>query len=329
MMEMKELVMGVDIGGTKIAAGLVNNKGEILYSTRVPMTTLGSAEQGLAGVIEAIATTLRETPEVKVRAIGISAPGPLDPHTGVVLNPPNLPCWRNFPLTAEIAKHFALPISIDNDANAAAYAEARWGAGRGHRNVFYATIGTGIGTGLTIGGKLYNGRTGAAAEGGHMSIDYHGYRCGCGKRGCIEALASGTAIARRAREAVAANPRAGAALLSFADGNAERITSELVRRAWQAGDVLSTGVLEETAFMLTVWLGNVIDVLEPDIIVIGGGAGELMMQWLDAIRAQLPSWSINARCTEIPIVRAFYGADSGIAGGAALCEGMGNSSTQD
>jgi glucokinase len=201
--------------------------------------------------------------------------------------------------------------------------------GRGKRNVFYATIGTGIGTGVIIGGELYNGRTGAAAEGGHMSIDYRGYRCGCGKRGCIEALASGTAIARRAREAVVASPRAGAALLAFADGNAERITSELVRRAWQAGDSLSTGVLEETALLLTVWLGNVIDMLEPDIIVIGGGAGELMMQWLDSIRAQLPAWSINARCTEIPIVRAFYGADSGIAGGAALCAGMGNSSTQD
>lgn len=322
MGEAKEFILGVDVGGTKIAVGLVNAAGTIVYSTRVRMNALGSAKEALACVVEAIAVAFRDNPGVNVRAIGLCAPGPLDPHVGVVTNPPNLPCWRDYPLLAELGKHFSLPMAIDNDANAAAFAETLWGAGRGYKNVFYATVGTGIGTGLAVDGKLYNGRTGAAPEGGHITIDYRGPACGCGKRGCIEALASGTAIARRAKEAVNADGHKGAALLAFADGNAEQITSELVRRAWLAGDVLATEVLQQTCTLWSVWLGNVIDVLEPDVIVVGGGAGELMMQWLEEIRAQLPQWSINRRCNEIPIVRAFYGADSGIAGGAALCSAM-------
>ena len=121
--------------------------------------------------------------------------GPLDPRTGVVINPPNLPGWRNFPLADLISKAYRLPVRVDNDGNAAALAEALWGAGRGYRNVFCATIGTGIGTGIVFDGCIYHGRTGAAAEGGHTTIDYRGPRCGCGKLGCIEALASGPAIA--------------------------------------------------------------------------------------------------------------------------------------
>jgi glucokinase len=322
MIKAEGFMLGVDVGGTKIAAGLVNGQGAIGYSTRVPMNALGSASQALECVLEALETVFRENPSVEVHAIGISAPGPLDPQSGVIMNPPNLPCWRDYPLVSEISKHYSLPIVIDNDANAAAFAETRWGAGRGHRDVFYATIGTGVGTGLAIDGKLYNGRTGAAPEGGHISIDYRGPKCGCGKRGCIEALASGTAIARRAREAVNADPHRGAALLSFADGNAEHITAELVKRAWMACDQLATEVLKQTCTLWSVWLGNVIDMLEPDVIVIGGGAGELLMQWLEEIRAELPQWSINRRCNEIPIVRAHYGAESGIAGGAALCEAI-------
>jgi glucokinase len=318
MSESRDFVLGVDIGGTKIAAGLVDSNGVILYSTRVKMNALGSAAEGLSRVVNAIETALRDNPGVNVRAIGLSAPGPLDPNVGVVTNPPNLPCWRDYPLLAELGKHFSLPMAIDNDANAAAYAETLWGAGRGYKNVFYATIGTGVGTGMSIDGKLYNGRTGAAPEAGHITIDYRGPTCGCGKKGCIEVLGSGTAIARRAREAVNSDPHRGAALLAFADGNAELITSELVKRAWLAGDPLSSEVLQQTCFLWTVWLGNVIDVLEPDVIVIGGGAGELMMLWIEEIRAGLPHWSIHRRCNEIPIVRAFYGAESGIAGGAAV-----------
>ena len=280
--------VGVDIGGTKVAAGLVDGAGAITHKTRVPMT-------GFDAVREAVENILREAGG-PIRGIGICSPGPLDPVRGVVINPPNLPCWRNFPLAAETEHGFGVPVRVDNDANAAGLAEALWGAGIGYKNVFYATLGTGVGAGIVFDGKIYHGRTGSAAEGGHVVIDYQGPVCGCGKRGCIEALCSGPAIARRAGMACA----------------------EDVGAAYWAGDQAAKAVLAETAELLGVWLGTVVDLLEPDVIVVGGGVAELMSPFLEEWKAAIPRWSINPRAGEIPLVRARYGSDSGIAGAAAL-----------
>ncbi len=316
-----KVFLGVDIGGTKVAAGLVDAAGEILFKTRVPMVATSDASSGLKAVKSAIHAVMEARPQSAIAAIGVSSPGPLDPRTGVVINPPNLPCWRNFPLAEEVRKAFKHPVRVDNDANAAGLAEALWGAGRGHRCVFYATIGTGIGTGIAFDGRVWHGRTGAAAEGGHITIDFRGPRCGCGKLGCIEALASGPAIAARARAKLTAGNQRGARLLDLAGGQAAAITAEMVGDAWRAGDALASEVLRDTADLLAIWLGNVIDLLEPDVIVIGGGVGELVSAWFEHIRELLPSWSINQRCREIPLVLAKYKADAGIAGAAALCLG--------
>jgi glucokinase len=312
-------LIGVDVGGTKVAAGLVNAAGEITFQTRTPMVS-NDAAAGLAAVASAIDAVRAESCSHSdpVAGIGICAPGPLDPRTGVVINPPNLPGWRNFPLAAEISKAYCLPVRVDNDGNAAALAEALWGAGRGYRNVFCATIGTGIGTGIVFDGRIYHGRTGAAAEGGHNTIDYHGPRCGCGKLGCIEILASGPAIARRASEKIAKGQQASA-ILELAGGRPDRITSEMVGRAFAAGDPLAKEVLEETAALLTVWLGNIVDLLEPDVMIIGGGAGAMLGPFFGEIEERLPTWCVNSHCQEIPLLAAHYGADAGIAGGAALC----------
>jgi len=235
------------------------------------------------------------------------------------VNPVNLPCWRNFPLAEEIKKSRGLPTLLDNDGNAAALAEALWGAGKGYASVFYVTIGTGIGTGLVLDGQIYHGRTGAAAEGGHLTIDYRGAQCSCGKKGCIEALAAGPAVARRARAKLEAAGGKGSKLLALAGGDASVATPEMVGAAWRDGDALAAAVLEETVDLLTVWLGNMIDLLEPEVIVVGGGMSELVSGWFGHVRKRLPKWCVNTRCGEIPIVRAHYGEDSGIAGGAALC----------
>jgi glucokinase len=216
-----------------------------------------------------------------------------------------------------ISKSYCLPVRVDNDGNAAALAEALWGAGRGYRNIFCATIGTGIGTGIVFDGRIYHGRTGAAAEGGHMSIDYRGPRCGCGKLGCIEALSSGPAIARRASEKIAAGRPSS--ILEQAGGRLDHITSEMVGRAYLAGDLLAKDVLQETAMFLTVWLGNVVDLLEPDVMIIGGGAASMLQPFFGEIRDRLPAWCVNSHCQDVPLVTAHYGADAGIAGGAALC----------
>ena len=312
--------IGVDVGGTKVAAGFVDAHGEIHQHTRVPMNSRGTAEEGLGAVTDAIDELLKLAPKTNTspRRIGICAPGPLDPRTGVVLNPPNVTCWRNYPLAAEIAKRYGGTVKLDNDAKSAGLAEALWGAGRGYRNVFYTTFGTGIGAGILFDGRIYHGRTGAADEAGHMVIDYHGPVCGCGKKGCIEALASGTSIAKKARARLAETAGRESAMMELAGGEIEAVTSEIVGRAYAAGDSLAKKILLETVEVVTIWLGNIVDLLEPDVIIFGGGVPAMLNPFFGDIRKGLPAWCMNKRCVEIPIVLARYGAESGIAGGAAL-----------
>ena len=309
--------MGVDIGGTKVAAGLVDANGEISSQVREPMIANSSAQEGLNAVLSAISRVFPDG-AMSVGGIGICAPGPLDPKTGVILNPPNLPCWRNFPLGESVQRRYSAPVKIDNDANAAALAETRWGAARGCRNVFYATIGTGIGTGIVLDGKIYHGRTGSAGEGGHVSIDYQGPLCRCGKPGCIEILASGTAIAQRARQEMAASV-ANSMMLELAGGDVDAFTGEIVGKAADAGDALATKILTEATEMLALWLSNIVDLFDPDVIVIGGGAAALYRPFFDKLHEKISHLTVNPRADEVPILSARYGADSGIAGGAALC----------
>ena len=316
-------VIGVDIGGTKVAAGLVSPDGKIEHRIRVPMVSSNGAGSGVAAVVSAIDRVTEEMRNASgttysVRGVGICCPGPLDPNSGVVINPPNLPCWRNFPLAAEVSRLYSLPVKLDNDANAAALAEALWGSGRGYRNIFYVTIGTGIGTGIIFNGHIYHGRTGAAAEGGHVTIDYRGPRCGCGKRGCIEALASGPAIAKRAHDKFADNPALDSIILHLVKGDINRITSEVVGQAYASGDQIAKEVLRETIELLSLWLGNMVDLLEPDVMIIGGGVASILKPLFDEIRERIPACSVNSRSQEIPLLPASYGVDSGIAGGAAL-----------
>ena len=313
--------LGVDVGGTKVAAGLVTSRGEILSKVRVPMMSREDGAAGLRAVEKAIDAAFAAEPARKdsVAGIGIISPGPVDPLQGLVVNPGNLPCWRNYPLVAEITKSRGLPTVLDNDANAAALAEAQWGAAAGYSSVFYVTIGTGIGTGIVLNGSIYHGRTGAAGEGGHVSIDYHGPLCPCGKRGCIEVLTAGPAVARRARARLEAGGVETTTLLTLAGGNPLAVTAELVATAWRDGDPLATTILEETSDLLAIWLGNMIDLFDPEVIVVGGGMSELIVGWSERIRQQIPKWTVNSRCGETPFVRAQYGEDSGIVGAAALC----------
>jgi len=311
-------VLGVDIGGTKVAVGLVDHDGKILKQGRKPMFTTGTAEAAFESVTSAIDSLLSQS-SGRVPSIGICAPGPLDPESGVVLNPPNLPCWRNFPLAQKMAAKYRVPVKVDNDANAAALAETRWGAARGFRYVFYATIGTGIGTGIVLNNEIYHGKTGSAGEGGHVSIDYQGPVCACGKRGCIETLAAGPAIGARARAKVKADPQRASAILTLAKGDAASVSSEMVGQAYAAGDPLAREVLLETVEVLTAWLGDIVDLLDPDVLVMGGGVAAMLKPFFDEIKQRLPAWCLNPQASEIPLLMAYYGADAGIAGGAALC----------
>lgn len=312
------LILGVDIGGTKVAVGIVDRGGKILSQSRKPMIANGTAETGFEAVVAAI-DSMMQSSDGRMQSIGICAPGPLDPKTGVVLNPPNVPCWRNFPLAERIAARYRVPVNVDNDANAAALAETRWGAARGFRYIFYTTVGTGIGTGIVFDGAIYHGKTGSAGEGGHVTIDYRGPQCPCGKRGCIEVLAAGPAIGARARTKLATDPSRHSAILELAQGKIESVISEFVGKAYSSGDAVAAEILQETVDLLTIWLGNIVDLFDPDVLVFGGGVSAMLLPFFDRMKADLPNWCVNPRASEIPLVIAHYGSDAGIAGGAALC----------
>ena len=319
-----KLVLGVDIGGTKVAVGLVDAAGEIRAQSRKPMIAEGNPQAGLDAVSQAIESLLAKfSSRPKYEGIGICAPGPLNPISGVIINPPNLPIWHNYPLAKEMRSRYQTKIHIDNDANAAGLAEAKWGAGRRYRNIFYATIGTGIGTGIIFDGKIHHGKSGAAGEGGHVGIDIYGPRCNCGKRGCIETLAAGPGIARRAREKLSGF--SNSLMLEMAGGKLEEVSSHHVAKAYAQGDQAAGEVMNETLDMLAYWLGTIIDLLEPEVIVVGGGVSLMLAPFFEEIRERWKGACLNPEPLSIPLVPARYGEDAGIAGAAALCEIAGRS----
>ena len=308
------LLIGVDIGGTKVAAGLVKPGGKLLRRAELPMRVSGSAADAMQCVHAAIRAARGDA---KISAIGVASPGPLRLPEGIVLDSPNLPCWHHFPLGDAIRQACGITTVVDNDANAAGLAEALWGAGAEFPSVFYVTVGTGIGTAFVQQQRLYYGHTAVAPEGGHMTIDLNAPRlCECGKRGCMEGLASGPSIARRARERLAAS---GGYNRDLWGTDLAQVTSHAVANAWHADDPIATELLRETADLFAVWFGNIIDLLEPSVIVVGGGVGSLISEWFWYIREQLPKCSIvpGAECT--PLLIARFGRDAGIVGAAALC----------
>src|SRR5208337_3631662 len=249
---MEKLIIGIDVGGTKVAGGLVNQKGRLVESQIVPTHAEKGFEKSLGQITHLIGRLVRAAGGAEnVGGIGICAPGPLNPKTGVVLNPPNLPGWRDIELTKLVEKEFGLPAKLENDANAAGLAEVLFGAAVGYKDVFYVTVSTGIGTGIIINRKIYHGKNGIAGEGGHVSIDYRSpYRCGCGTYGCIEALAAGPAMARRARVMLEQEHDPPSILRELTHGRAEQISPLMIQQAARQGDRVAKTVLDETGFYL-------------------------------------------------------------------------------
>jgi glucokinase len=315
----KNSILGVDIGGTKVAAGLFTSLGKTLAASRVPMVASGTAQEGLRAVFRAIDSVLADSKARAVRGIGISVPGWVDFHGGRVILAANLPCWREYPLASKVAGRYGMRVRIANDADAASLAEATWGAGKKSKRVFYVSLGTGIGTGMVLNRRVCLGRGGSAFEGGHMTINFTGPRCPCGKRGCIEMYSSGKAIARVARERLEESGAKGSRILALANGKASCITAEVVVTAARSNDRVARSVLSEASDHLAIWLGNIIDLLDPEIIIFGGGLGQSMLQFLPRVRKHLEMWAINPRRRKIPIVAARYGSESALVGSAALC----------
>jgi glucokinase len=297
-------ILGIDIGGTKCAVVLGQANGEILARKSIPTR---SGELSPAQVLEQLNLLAREligttsTATSKVQGVGISCGGPLDTRTGVIYAPPNLPDWKAVPVKSFFEESLGLPVYVENDANATALAEWRFGAGQGCRNLVFMTMGTGIGGGIVLDGRLYRGTNDLAGELGHQTILINGPQCGCGKRGCLEALASGPAIARLARESLAYGRNK--LVLALAGGRPEAITAQHVVTAAQEGDAFARTILDEAGTYMGLGIANVIQILNPEIVILGTiavHAGDLV---LDPIRRAVAeyAWSRSAEvCRIVP-----------------------------
>lgn len=319
-----DLLAGVDIGGTKLAVGVSDLCGRILSVVREPTDRSGGPDPVLRALERMLCRALDEagrklglaSGRPALRAIGIGVGGPLDPERTVVLRAPNLPGWDNCPVKAFFEDAFGVPANMDNDASTAALGEARMGAGKGFSVVCYFTVSTGIGGGIVINGRLYRGASASAGEFGHQIILPNGPLCLCGRRGCLEALASGTSIARRAREQLPADSM----LLRMADGDPNAITAAMVAEAARAGDAYSLRLWEETGYYLGIGVSNVINILNPDRVVLGGGvtkAGDLLFEPVRRTVAETAMRELAAVCEVVP---AALGDNVGVAGAICLAQ---------
>jgi glucokinase len=306
--------VAVDLGGTQFRVALGTSEGEIEWRTSRPTRAERGPQATLDSIFDAVQEAVAATRDRgTIKGIGIGAPGPVDPWAGVIHTPPNLPGWDGVPLKRMFEEKFDIPTQVANDANLAAVGEHRYGAGRGLADVIYVTASTGIGGGIIANNQLLLGHRGYAGEIGHMTISMNGPRCGCGNAGCLEALASGTAIARRARELVSTSEDTKLRLIAPTE-----ITAKVVAEMANQGDQLARQIFQEAAVALGTGMANLALLFNPQRIIIGGGlskAGPLLWDtMLETVRARA-----MAPCQEdLEIVPAGLADDAGLFGGLAL-----------
>lgn len=320
--ESAKRVLALDIGGTKLAAGVVGCDGSVLSFARMPTEVRRGPDAIMRSLLELadeVMTSASLTPD-DIATVGISCGGPLDARTGVVYGPPpNLPGWDRVPVVSIVESAFGRPCSIANDASAAALAESRFG-GWNASSIAYVTMSTGVGGGLVVNGELFEGAAGNGGEPGHVPVDWRGRRCTCGGIGCAEAYLSGTSIAARAREALAASASApGGSSSSLTSIDPSDLTAADVAAAASAGDELAADIWAETVTIAGVWLTGLVNVWEPALLVIGGGvtnAGQEML--LDPIRAAVAAAAMPAVADGLRIEFSRFADRSGLMGAAAI-----------
>jgi glucokinase len=315
MIYMNKPVLAVDLGGTKIRSAIVSQEGKIIATDNRPT----QAHKGLAHVgnrlFDSIDMVLRKG---NMRAgefagIGVAIAGVLDSKNGVLTSSPNLPHWKNVPLKKIMQDRLDLDTFLINDANAAALGEHRFGAGIGAQDLVYLTVSTGIGGGIIIDGKLYEGSTGSAGELGHMTIDADGPRCNCGNYGCLEVLASGTAVAREAVERIT---RGETSILKDIKESISAITAEDVAKAARQGDKLAAEIIAGASYYLGIGLANIVNIFNPQVIVIGGGMSKMGGMLMGPAKKIVKQRAFKLPARAARIMKARLGNDSGIIGAA-------------
>ena len=296
--------IGVDLGGTKLAIGIVDETGRILKKHLEPT----NPEEGSKAILRRIVKGMKEIWQGDIKGIGIGCPGTVDAPRGEVIFAPNLG-WRKVLVGPVIEQEFNLPVVVDNDANAAAFGELKVGGGQGCQHMIYLTVSTGIGAGIIIDGRIYRGFTFRAGEVGHMVLEANGPLCSCGNRGCLEAFASGTSIARRAREAL------DKGLPSLMKGE---VDSRVVATAARQGDFVAEEILAWAFRYLSMGIGNLLNVFDPELIIIGGGLSAMGDELLGPVREGVIQYAWLREKAKERVVLSKLGRDIGLIGAASL-----------
>jgi glucokinase len=311
-----KIAIGVDLGGTTIKTGLVSERGKILYQNKFP----SHSDRGPVAVVQQIVRSVRDAmehkPKGKIAGVGIGAPGVVD-DDGYVKAPPNFADWDRVRLAKEVGRYLkGMPVTVENDANCAAIAELKFGAGKRYKNFLFIIWGTGVGGGIILDNRLYRGPTGGAGEVGHVTIDYNGPQCGCGNHGCIEAYIGQRYLSQRTVEKVKAHP--DSKILSLVGGDYSKIEPIYISQAAEAGDELARSILIEAGTLLGVAVAAVMNIMDLRVSIIGGGvsaAGELVMT---AIQQSVRARVLKPLRDEIKVVQAKLGNNAGILGAAGL-----------
>lgn len=313
--------IGIDVGGTNVKIALVDGEGKIIYSNSVPTYAQMGYEYTVNNIKQAIRDLMKETntDAKEIEGIGFDFPGQVDYKTGVVKLAPNIPGWVNIPIAQMIEEEFNIPTRIDNDVRCAALGELKFGAGKGCENFVCITVGTGIGSGLVINGQLVRGAANAAGEIGHIKLQMNGGPiCGCGDTGCLEAFASGPSIVAMAQEYLKGGKSTKFREMAGADGE---ITPYIVAKAAEAGDPVAKRIFEIVGTYIGMGLVSVINLLNPEKVIIGGGvaaAGDLL---LDPIRKTIKERAMVVAGNSVEIVPAELGNSAGVIGASMLVEG--------
>lgn len=313
-----KLYIGIDLGGTKILTGLVDEKGRVIAQDYRRTRAKKGVDTVIGRMAESAAQAMQDAgvAPTGIQAVGIGVPGPVDTDEGIVTQPPNLPGWRDVAVRAMIEEALGIPTFLENDANAAALGEYLFGAGRGSTHMLYVTVSTGIGGGFILDGELYHGADGAAGEIGHITILPRGPHCGCGNRGCLESVASGTAIAREGRELVI---RGVPTLISeLAGQDPEAVTAKLVAEAARQGDLEAQEIIQEAMGYLGVGIANLVNLLNPELVVIGGSLIKLGEVLFSSVRRAVKRRAFPIASHRARIVPAELGDRAGVCGAAAV-----------
>ena len=313
-----DLILSIDLGGTKILTAVINSQGKMLSRDH----SITPASEGYEAVIQSILESAHRALEQadvaisELSAIGVGAPGLSNPETGILFTSPNLPGWQDIPLRDVMKERLGKKTFLINDANAAAMGEFYFGAARGVRNFIYITLSTGIGGGIVIDGKIYSGAIGAAGEVGHMTIDDDGPICNCGNRGCWETLASGTALARVARHRI--KEGVTTSILEYAEGDVEKVTAQVIHSAAEQGDSLAKELIARTGYYVGVGLVNLINIFNPELIVIGGGLSNIGDMLLKPAFRVAGERAYKEAFGAVRFASAGLGRNSGVLGAAAF-----------